>query len=236
MAATNRDLRAMMKAGQFREDLFYRLSSAALRNSTKLRERATRCDPVLRRAFCRPMLRPALRQEGCPLHISSAALAALGAYTWPGNVRELAHVIENAVLMTDSERLSLSDLPAQILSVAPVREPAPQYSCPEQGFDQMIVAGGSTGEFPGSSGSENSQLMLDHVIKKALVKALEQTQGNRRRAADLLGVSRSTRCTGCSRAMGSVISPPALVPQSRNLRRVTWGCASETRQQNAIQP
>jgi DNA-binding NtrC family response regulator len=187
VAATNRDLRAMMKAGQFREDLFYRLSSAALR-IPPLRERATAipCFVAHFVARCDRLFGKKVR------YISGAALAALGAYTWPGNVRELAHVIENAVLMTDSERLSLSDLPAQILSVAPVREPAPQYSCPEQGFDQMIVAGGSTGEFPGSSGSENSQLMLDHVIKKALVKALEQTQGNRRRAADLLGVSRST--------------------------------------------
>ena len=63
VAATNRDLRAMMKAGQFREDLFYRLSSAALR-IPPLRERAVG-DPIFRRAFHRA-LRPAIRQESTP--------------------------------------------------------------------------------------------------------------------------------------------------------------------------
>jgi len=190
MAATNRDLRAMIKASQFREDLFYRLGSAALR-IPPLRERAVAIPSFVAHFIerCDQLFGKKVR------NISREALAILCGYAWPGNIRELAHVIENAVLMADSDRLSISDLPAQIVNARPGPAPslprAHSFDEPELG-QVMGAAGAPRGRSPDSSGSEDAQFLLDNVIKRTLIKSLEQTQGNRRRAADLLGVSRST--------------------------------------------
>jgi two-component system response regulator AtoC len=188
VAATNRDLRAMMKAGQFREDLFYRLSSAALR-IPPLRERA-----VAIPCFIAHFIERYDKLFGKKVrHISLEALTTLCGYAWLGNIRELAHVIETAVLMTDSDRLSMGDLPAQIINVQ--SGPALSSRLLPDGGDaetKPLAAAASPVGAMEWSGSEDSQLLLDNVIKKTLVRSLEQTQGNRRRAADLLGVSRST--------------------------------------------
>ncbi len=188
VAATNRDLRAMIKAGQFREDLFYRLSSAALR-IPPLRERA-----VAIPCFVAHFIERYDQLFGKKVRmVSRDALAILCGYAWPGNIRELAHVIETAVLMTDSDRLSINDLPPQIINARQPREAellrAHPFGDPE--LDQVVPVGATRMPFD-SSGSEDSQFLLDNVIKRTLIRSLEQTQGNRRRAADLLGVSRST--------------------------------------------
>jgi transcriptional regulator with GAF, ATPase, and Fis domain len=190
VAATNRDLRAMIKAGQFREDLFYRLSSAALR-IPPLRERA-----IAIPCFVGHFVERYDQLFGKKVrNISREALAALRSYSWPGNIRELAHVIENAVLMIESDRLSKSDLPAQILTARadPQLAFAPTPKCGAREPDQGETAASSAQGFSfDNSHSEDAEFLLDHVIKKTLIRSLEQTQGNRRRAAVLLGVSRST--------------------------------------------
>ncbi len=190
VAATNRDLRAMIKAGQFREDLFYRLSSAALR-IPPLRERA-----IAIPCFVGHFVERYDQLFGKKVrNISREALAALCSYSWPGNIRELAHVIENAVLMIESDRLSKSDLPAQILTARadPQLAFAPTPKCGAREPDQGETAASSAQGFSfDNSHSEDAEFLLDHVIKKTLIRSLEQTQGNRRRAAVLLGVSRST--------------------------------------------
>jgi len=189
VAATNRDLRAMMKAGQFREDLFYRLSSAALR-VPPLRERA-----VAIPCFVAHFIERYDQLFGKKVrYISREALAALCSYAWPGNIRELAHVMETAVLMTDADRLTIDDLPVHLLSGGTVAqlsftEPV-RFGDPD--VDRVIAAPSWRIGTPDWSACEDSQLLLDNVIKRALIRSLEQTQGNRRRAADLLGVSRST--------------------------------------------
>ena len=189
VAATNRDLRAMMKASQFREDLFYRLSSVALR-IPPLRERA-----VAIPCFIAHFIERYDQLFGRKVRsISREALATLCSYAWPGNIRELAHVIETAVLMTDSDRLAISDLPAQILNTRPSRDLSfpqpPPFGDPE--VDRVVTAAAAPRAPLEGSASEDCQFLLDDVIKRTLVKSLEQTQGNRRRAADLMGVSRST--------------------------------------------
>jgi len=190
VAATNRDLRAMIKAGRFREDLFYRLSSAALR-IPPLRERA-----IAIPCFVGHFVERYDQLFGKKVrNISREALAALCSYSWPGNIRELAHVIENAVLMIESDRLSKSDLPAQILTARadPQLAFAPTPKCGAREPDQGETAASSAQGFSfDNSHSEDAEFLLDHVIKKTLIRSLEQTQGNRRRAAVLLGVSRST--------------------------------------------
>ena len=116
-------------------------------------------------------------------------------YPWPGNIRELAHVIETAVLMTDLDRLTISDLPSQILHTsadpdAPMPAPAP-FGDPE--VAKLLKPSSQPLSSTQNWGlPEKSPLLLDDVIKKTLLRSLQQSGGNRRRAADLLGVSRST--------------------------------------------
>jgi len=181
VCATNRDLRAMMKAGTFREDLYYRLNSATIM-LPPLRERSLAVPALVAHfaAHYGNMFDKAIR------FIARPALSVLCAYPWPGNIRELAHVVESAVMMTDSDRISVEDLAPQILAnqglaVAPA--PAPLGAAE---IDQFVSA------MPADNRSDDSPLLLDDIIKETLVRSIQHTGGNRRRAADLLGVSRST--------------------------------------------
>src|SRR5579859_5860008 len=106
IAATNRDLRAMVKAGEFRDDLYYRLSATAIM-VPPLRERRDALE-----ALAAHYAGHYNRLFGKRIQfISRRALSALKAYDWPGNVREFAHAIQSAVMLTDGERLCVGDLP-----------------------------------------------------------------------------------------------------------------------------
>jgi transcriptional regulator with GAF, ATPase, and Fis domain len=105
VAATHRDLREMVAAGSFRQDLWYRISVFPIRLPT-LRERPDDV-PALARHFAR---RAGVRLGGVPLEPDAADLARLQAYDWPGNVRELANVIERAVALTDYDTITPGDL------------------------------------------------------------------------------------------------------------------------------
>ena len=93
VAATNADLRAMVEAGEFRRDLYFRLNTIELRIPA-LRERPADIQPLAER-----FLGIQNRKYGRSLEFSPAALAALRDHDWPGNVRELAHAVERAVLL-----------------------------------------------------------------------------------------------------------------------------------------
>ncbi|HXE80777.1 MAG TPA: sigma-54 dependent transcriptional regulator [Vicinamibacterales bacterium] len=109
VAATNRDLRAMVAEGRFREDLLYRLNVIHL-EVPPLRER--RVDiPRLVEAFLERAARESLF---VPREVSSEALAALVDYSWPGNVRQLENVIEQALVRARSEIIRLEDLPSEV--------------------------------------------------------------------------------------------------------------------------
>ena len=186
IAATNRDLRAMVKAGQFRDDLYYRLSATAIM-VPPMRERRDAVD-----ALAGHFVEHYNRLFGKQIKfISRRALAALRNYPWPGNVREFAHAIQSAVMLTDNDRMDIQVLPEQIAAAAasPAEDPATVREVP--------LIGEATAAAPPSAHAEAHQeqrwpLLLDDVIKMTLVRSLEETEGNRRRAADLLGVSRST--------------------------------------------
>jgi two-component system NtrC family response regulator len=105
VCATHQDLKALVSAGRFREDLFYRLSEIVLRIPS-LRERSG--DSVLlahhfRNRFCVSEARPMMA-------LSEASLRAIEQYAWPGNVRELEHTIRRAVIMAEGPRIGVSDL------------------------------------------------------------------------------------------------------------------------------
>jgi DNA-binding NtrC family response regulator len=184
VAATNRDLRAMVKAGTFRDDLYFRMSAAAI-FIPPLRERREAIP-----AFIGYFIEQYNRLFGKDVsEISRPAIDVLCAYEWPGNVRELSNAIESAVILSENKRIVLTDLPEQIVDgtgaelLNPQGEPAANGHAPAQSGHHAPQI---------DFGSEPLGFLLDDVIKKTLVRSLEETEGNRRRAADLLGVSRST--------------------------------------------
>jgi DNA-binding NtrC family response regulator len=112
IAATNRDLKAEVAAGRFREDLYYRLNVITLRMPA-LRERPTDV-PLLATHFLRKYSAENERQlEG----FTDEALARLSGYAWPGNVRELENVIERAVVLSTGNRVGVAELPAYLAPV-----------------------------------------------------------------------------------------------------------------------
>ena len=168
IAATNRDLRAMVSEQKFREDLFYRLNVFPIR-VPPLRER-TEDIPLLVRHFVQQFSR---RMNKHIDSIPSDTMSALVRYAWPGNVRELQNVIERAVILSPGPALkvSLADLKSRVEAVAQrVELPAP-------------VANGSM------------QSMLDETERAQILRALDQSNGivsGPDGAAARLGMKRST--------------------------------------------
>ncbi|HUK66162.1 MAG TPA: sigma-54 dependent transcriptional regulator [Anaeromyxobacteraceae bacterium] len=162
VAASARDLAAAVKAGQFREDLYYRLHVLGIR-LPPLRER--RGDiPLLAAHF---LARYGRLRVGAPIEkISEPALAALEAYRFPGNVRELEHAIERAVVLSEGSVLLEDDLPEAIRGVP---GGAPPLAVPE--------------------GTLSIKRATRAVEEDLIRRALEKTQGNRTRAAELLDLS-----------------------------------------------
>ncbi|TMA43507.1 MAG: sigma-54-dependent Fis family transcriptional regulator [Deltaproteobacteria bacterium] len=168
IAATSRDLEAATRTGEFREDLYQRLSVAVIR-IPPLRERDH--DAVL---IARELLEDASRRYGLPARrLSPEAEAALRRYPWPGNVRELANTMERVVLFSDAELVPAEDLalPAGASAGSAV---------------SVEVSGDIRIEFP------EGGLSLEAVERAVLVAALEKAGGNQSEAARLLGISRDT--------------------------------------------
>ncbi len=164
LAATNRNLDQDVKAGKFREDLFYRLSVVTLRVPA-LKERRTDI-PLLAERF----LAIVLDREGHrQLKLSEEAIRTLVAYGWPGNVRELESAIEYAVLHTRGHEIAPEDLPEKLQS-AQVRAAA---RSPLSALFEDLPA-------------------LDELERRYLLYVLEVAGGNRTRAAEILGIDRRT--------------------------------------------
>jgi DNA-binding NtrC family response regulator len=158
-AATNKDLRAMVAAGSFREDLYYRLEVIPL-ILPPLRERKEDI-PLLVDHFIEKFNRNNRKQiRG----LSSKTMGVLLRYHWPGNVRELENCIERAAVMADGDILDLEDL-SQVLK--PITGPA----------------------LPSTTVSESWPRSLKEAEQDLILRTLEGVQGNRTRAAELLGIS-----------------------------------------------
>ncbi|MFZ4483719.1 MAG: sigma-54-dependent transcriptional regulator [Chthoniobacterales bacterium] len=113
VAATNRDLAAMVAAGTFREDLFFRLNVVQLQ-MPPLRDRREDI-PLL----CRHFLRETAKDNGKPFReLTGEALKCLAACDWPGNIRELRAAIEHGVVMAGGSKITLRDLPAALRATA----------------------------------------------------------------------------------------------------------------------
>ncbi|MCA8964182.1 MAG: sigma 54-interacting transcriptional regulator [Planctomycetes bacterium] len=119
VAATHKDLRAMVQRGEFREDLFFRIAAVELR-VPPLRERGE--DVVL---LAEHFVRKQGERSGRTLRLGKVAAAALREYSWPGNVRELEHVVARAALLGDRDELVDLDLPTGAPPVAAQAAAAP---------------------------------------------------------------------------------------------------------------
>jgi two-component system response regulator AtoC len=126
LAASNRDLPAMMEEGTFREDLFYRLKVVDL-HLIPLRERIIDV-PALAGNFIRQIN---LRVGGIVEGITPRAIDALKSHSWPGNIRELRHVIERAILFCDEGMIDLAHLPPDIQALGE-KAPAPKKNSPKK--------------------------------------------------------------------------------------------------------
>ncbi len=165
VAATNRDLKAAIKSGAFREDLFYRLNVIAV-ELPPLRERRSDIGPLASFFLGRYAKENGRNIEG----ITEPAVKLLTAYDWPGNVREQRTAIEHGVVMTKSGKIALRDLPAF------VREGA------------SVGGGGSEKYIP----VRGSRFNLHDTEHRLILQALDDTGGNITQAAKKLGISRRT--------------------------------------------
>ncbi len=166
ISATNTDLQEQVKAGLFREDLYYRLNVIPI-HLPPLRER--RGDiALLTRHFLEKTCREMKRK---PISFSAEALQAMENYPWPGNVRELENVIERTVALTDSSLITCEDLPSDIAA-----------ECPLDKISTLEVS---------SMGIDLNHIMAD-IERQLIREALDLGQGVKARAAALLNINRTT--------------------------------------------
>src|SRR5579862_3316130 len=174
IAATNRDLEALVSEQKFRSDLYYRLNVFPLRVPA-LRERPEDI-PLLVRHFVQQFSRRVSRAIDT---IPSETMTTLVKYPWPGNIRELQNVIERAVILTKG---SILNVPSDELRVSSANSMA------------LAAAAGDHPPSP-NAGSRNMRAVLDDTERRQIVAALEQanwTVAGANGAAARLGIKRST--------------------------------------------
>jgi transcriptional regulator with PAS, ATPase and Fis domain len=165
VAATNQDLERAIREGRFREDLYYRLNVIPI-EVPPLRQRPDDI-PLLVQHFLDVMH----QERGTRVDsISEEAMALLCRHDWPGNVRELENLMERLSVLRGEGEIRIEDLPANLRERPAVALAAP--SVPETGLDFREV--------------------VDQFESELIRQALEQTQGNKNRAAQLLGLNRTT--------------------------------------------
>lgn len=167
IASTNKDLNYLVRRGEFREDLYFRLAVFPI-TLPPLRERVEDV-PVLAEHFLR-LYAEKYRREGLR-GFHPAVLGAFSRYNWPGNVRELRNLVEQLVILAEGHLIKLEDMPASpgvIASLAASQEPK----------DEMLFS--------------KIKESRDKAESQAIQEALRLCGGNRTRAAGLLGISRRT--------------------------------------------
>jgi transcriptional regulator with PAS, ATPase and Fis domain len=162
IAATHRNLQAMVEDGTFREDLYYRLNVIPL-EIPPLRERANDIPGLVQHFFVE-----AKRKQGRPnLVLPPSLLVHFSNYRWPGNVRELENIVERIVVLSRTDEISLRDLPDFLQRERQTLEEL-RFDLPAHGIS------------------------LEAVEKELIVRALEKFDGNQTHAAQYLDISRKT--------------------------------------------
>jgi two-component system NtrC family response regulator len=162
IAATNRDLRSLVAAGNFREDLYYRLAVVPI-ELPPLRNRVEDIPDFVHYFF-----ETSKQRHGKPdLTLPPQLIPYFSAYRWPGNVRQLENAIERIVVLSGGNHVTLNDLPEFL-------RPARRQ------LDRSQSSGSTEG------------INLDAIQKDLIVQALHQFSWNQSRAAKYLGITRKT--------------------------------------------
>jgi DNA-binding NtrC family response regulator len=165
VAATHRDLEAMLEQGDFREDLFYRLNVIPI-YLPPLRERGDDVD-ALARHFCRTFGQANGKPE---ISIEQDGIALLRRHPWPGNVRQLQNLVERLVVLADRPLVTARDVERELtptsIQPAGLEEPAEEAVTLES--------------------------LVNETVRQALVRTLKRCGNNRSQAARILGISRRT--------------------------------------------
>jgi DNA-binding NtrC family response regulator len=162
ISATNQNLRKLIEQSKFREDLYFRIRGVDV-TLPPLRERPEDI-PLLARHF----LEEAVDETGSKVTgITEAAMRVLAGYEWPGNIRQLKNTIRTMVVMCDCEKIDIPDLPPEIAQRR-----------------QLTGASGPPASLAGVS--------LNDLERKAIMDTLARTEGNREKAAKILGIGERT--------------------------------------------
>jgi len=179
VAATNRDLAERVKAGAFREDLYYRLNVVPVR-MPPLRERPADI-PILAGRFLKAAAAKHGREE---LAFAPETLAVMGRYSWPGNVRQLENVVERLAILCRGPVIYPEAIGDEFGLSNSSDTPPPPVVLTRSGITSVPQARRDT--------SEGDLRMMDQIERNAITGALEQSTGRVQEAAQLLGLSQAT--------------------------------------------
>jgi len=187
VAATNQDLRKLIKQGLFREDLFYRLNVVPIR-IPPLRERTDDLPDLVRHFLGRAV------GEGLPSKIiDKAALNRMKAHRWPGNVRELENLVRRLGALYVEDVISADIIESELTEPSESRAEAPPTG--DESLVDAVERHLNT-YFAAHANSLPPNGLYDRIIREVerplILKCLDATRGNQIRAADLLGLNRNT--------------------------------------------
>jgi DNA-binding NtrC family response regulator len=165
VAATNRDLKAEVAAGRFREDLLFRLQVVTVQVPS-LRERRGDIPPLIKHFIARHAERLARK----PPQVAPEVFEMLEGYAFPGNVRELSHIVERAILLAREGVITASDLPPEV----------------SRAWSALASQGGGMGSLA------DDWPTLQVLERRYIDRVLSRTGGNKTRAAEVLGIDRRT--------------------------------------------
>ena len=176
IAASNKELAAEVDAGNFREDLFYRLQGIPI-VMPPLRERRSDV-PLLVRHF---LDKHNHKRQGRPARITEEAMVYLWEYDWPGNVRELENLLERLTILSEDGHIAVDHLPPTIRSFISEKK-IPRATLGEEGLDLNTA--------------------VEEFENRLIEEALRRTKGNKQAAARLLGLKRTTLVAKLRRRKG----------------------------------
>jgi len=169
IAATNRDPKHSVADGSFRADLLYRINSFEI-NIPPLRERRDDIEPLARHLLHK------IAGPNAP-EMTPPVVEALSQYSWSGNVRQLRNCLERAVLFSDNGKITVKDLPAEVISRSGETNVSVVYNEPSDN---------------GVNTFQNAPSNLRDVERQQIIGALEKTGWHRGKTAEMLGISPST--------------------------------------------
>jgi two-component system response regulator AtoC len=201
IAATNRDLEADYKTGNFRKDLYFRLNVVTL-HVPAMRERRSDI-PMLVHWFLERYA------PGSELHVTSAAMKALMQYDWPGNVRELENCVERAVALGNGKVIDLGDLPPTIAAASNAALAKAELGEGLPAADGLPISAEASQPLPVVSPSTTD---LEDIERATIQRVFEQVHGDKALAGRMLGISRATLYRKLKRYNISRASPEGSSP------------------------